>query len=87
MHNYTQTCLHEHLNTTAREHTKTKTNTEGTLHIDIDTHTPPRKNVHFWGEKDYVQILTQSQNQEAKPNAVKQVHTLICADKHEDTQL
>lgn len=43
MHNYTETCLHEHLNTTAREHTKSKTNIEGTLHIDIYTHPTQEK--------------------------------------------
>lgn len=39
MHNYSETCLHEHLNTTAREHTKSKTNVERTLHADIYIHT------------------------------------------------
>lgn len=43
VHSYTETCLHEQLNTTAREYAKSKTNIEGTLHIDIYTHTLPQE--------------------------------------------
>lgn len=43
MHNYTETYLHEHLNTIARDHTKIKTNTEETLPIDIYTRSHQEK--------------------------------------------